>query len=297
MPTVPATQTELGSLIRAPRQTAAALAVVAVAVIWGVSFTVVKDTLAHVPSPALVAWRFLIAAALLAVARPQALRVITRQTFGRGVVLGSILGLGFLLCTYGLETTPVVVSAFVTGMTVVFAPLVAWGWLRRRLDARFGLSVLLGLVGLALITLRGVAVEAGTLLVLAGAAAWAVHLVALERWTVASQVWASTVVQVASAGTMAAVVLSLQGERLAVPDDGSAVLGLVFLGAAATGAACWLLTWAQSRLDATTAAVLLTLEPVVAVLTAALLGEALSAVVLAGALLVVTAAVLVSTRR
>jgi hypothetical protein len=73
--------------------------------------------------------------------------------------------------------------------------------------------------------------------------------------------------------------------------SGSAVAGIVFLGAAATAGALVALSWAQTRLDATTTAVILTLEPLVG---AGLGAEAWTATTLAGGIVVLTSVCLVA---
>jgi drug/metabolite transporter (DMT)-like permease len=128
------------------------------------------------------------------------------------------------------------------------------------------------------------AVGPGTLLILSAAILWAIHLVALERWSRAGRLYGLTLVQLA---TSAAVAVGCQvvlggGQSLWPPMSGSAVAGIVFLGAAATGGAFVALSWAQTRLDATTTAVILTLEPLVGAGLGAALGEAWTATTLAG---------------
>jgi hypothetical protein len=46
--------------------------------------------------------------------------ILTRQIVSRGIVRGALLGIGFVLCTIGMQTTSVLISAFVTGTTVVY---------------------------------------------------------------------------------------------------------------------------------------------------------------------------------
>jgi drug/metabolite transporter (DMT)-like permease len=114
----------------------AAVAVLGVAIIWGVSFAVVKATVGEVSPSRLVGWRFVLATLTLLTLRPRVLGDLDRQIVSRGIVLGALLGIGFVLCTIGMQTTSVLISAFVTGTTVVFAPLIAWVLLRRRLTTR-----------------------------------------------------------------------------------------------------------------------------------------------------------------
>ena len=104
-------------------RTWALLALVLVALVWGVAFSVVKDTLATVSPTNLVTWRFALAALVLLAARPRCLVGYTWSTLRRDLALGALLAAGFLLHTWGMQSTSVVVSAFLTGSVVVFAPL------------------------------------------------------------------------------------------------------------------------------------------------------------------------------
>jgi len=147
----------------------AAVLVLGVAITWGASFPVVKSTVGEVSPPRLVGWRFVVATVTLLMLRPRVLYELNRRTLTHGSVLGALLGIGFVLCTVGMQTTSVLISAFVIGTTVVLAPLIAWVWLGHRLTTRAAAAVSLAFVGLAMITVRGFAVGPGTLLILAAA--------------------------------------------------------------------------------------------------------------------------------
>jgi drug/metabolite transporter (DMT)-like permease len=273
----------------------AVVALVGVAVAWGISFVVVKDVGASMPAAALVSWRFGIASVALVLVRPRTIYAITGSILRSGGALGCLLGAGFLLCTYGMRTTPVVSSAFIVGTTVVFTPVVALFWFRRVVGPRIVISTLLATLGLALLTLRGTAVGVGGLLILFAAVIWAVHLCALERWVRPDQVYASALVQVTTAAVTAFAVGWLSGDHVRLPEAGEGV-GLIYLGAVATAAAFVALTWAQTRTDATTAAVLLTLEPVVGGAAAVALGEPLMLITALGAAVVIGASGLATWR-
>jgi drug/metabolite transporter (DMT)-like permease len=275
------------------------MAVLCVAITWGVSFAVVKATVSTVSPSRLVGWRFAVATLALFTLRPRVLGELDRRTVGRGTVLGALLGIGFVLCTVGMQTTSVLISAFVVGTTVVFAPLIAWIWLRHRLTIRAAAAVLLALLGLAMITVRSLAVGPGTLLILTAAVLWAIHLVALERWSRAGRLYGLTLVQLATSAVVALgyQVLLDDWQGLWPPMSRSAAAGIVFLGAAATGAAFVALSWAQTRLDTTTTAVILSLEPLVGAGLGVALGDPCTATTLAGAITVLTAVYLVARPR
>ncbi len=268
-------------------------ALVAVALIWGGALSASSAALEGVAAVQQVALRFAVAAVTLAATLPGTRRNVTRSTLIRGLGLGTLLAAGFLLQTCALETTPVVTSAFLTGTVVVFAPVVAVLWGGAGLSGHSVTGVLLATTGLALITLRGVGIGVGELMTLAAALAWAVHLVALQRWGRPGEALPLALIQVASVATLAWALAALQGCALSVPRSAAHAVLVAGLGAIGTGAALVLLTWAQSRVDATTAAVVLTLEPVFGAACAwAVLGETLTPTVALGATAVVTATLL-----
>ena len=90
-----------------PAKWLAAGAVLGVAIIWGVSFAVVKATVGEVSPSRLVGGRFALATLTLLTLRPRVLGDLDRQIVGRGIVLGALLGIGFVLCTIGMQTTSV----------------------------------------------------------------------------------------------------------------------------------------------------------------------------------------------
>jgi drug/metabolite transporter (DMT)-like permease len=274
----------------------AAALVLGVAITWGVSFAVVKATLAEVSPSCLVGWRFVVASFTLLTIRPRVLHELDRRTLARGALLGALLGIGFVLCTAGMQTTSVLISAFVIGTTVVLAPLIAWIWLRRRLTSRAAAAVSLAFIGLAMITVRGFAVGPGTLLILAAALFWAAHLVALERWSRAGRLHALTLIQLAAAAAVAfgCLLVFEDGQGLSRPMSVSATFGIIFLGAVATGGAFIALSWAQTHLDSTTTAVILTLEPLVGAGLGVALGDTWTVAILAGAIALLTAVLLIA---
>ena len=262
-----------------------------VALAWGMAFVVVKSAVGQLPPAALVAWRFTVAAVLVVAANPRCLRHLTRRTMGRSAILGGLFGAGFLLQTWGIESTSVVVSAFIAGSVVVLAPVVARVWFGRRLGGGARLAVALATGGLAMISLRGAALGLGELLTLGAAVLWAVHLVALEVWVAREEVYASALVQLAVVALLAWTVQAISPTGVVVPSSFPAWAAVIGLGAIATGAAVVLLTWAQARVDSTSSAVVLTLEPVFGAVAAVVFGgEDLAGLTSIGAIAVVVAA-------
>ncbi len=271
---------------------AAMLALVGVTAVWGSTFVVVKDAIARVPVMDFLAWRFTVAALAMWVVRPTSVRRIGAPGRRVGVALGMALGAGYVTQTLGLRTAPATVSGFITGLFVVFTPLVAALVLRRRVPGSAWAGVALATAGLALLSLRGLSVGTGEALTLLCALAYACHIVGLERWSSSYDAAGLAVVQL---GTVAVACLAWSlPAGLSVPPDAAAWGAVLLTALAGTSVAFFVQTWAQAHLSATRAAVVMTMEPVFAgVFGVTVGGDRLGARTVVGALLVLAAMFLV----
>lgn len=267
----------------------AVLALLVVTAVWGGTFVVVSDAVAKMPVLPFLWWRFVIAFALLALIRPGAVPRLGPRARRHGLLLGLMLGLGYAAQTFGLQHTSATVSGFITGMFVVFTPIIAALVTHTRMRATVWLSVAMATVGLALISLQGWSIGPGELLTLTCAALFAGHIVGLSRWSSASDAYGLTVLQlgVVAAGALAASLT--QGGPTLPPDPGTWA-AIVFLAVVATAFGFLTQTWAQSMISAPRAAIILTMEPVFAgVFGVTIGGDALTWRILLGGGLIVAA--------
>ena len=157
-------------------------ALIAVTAVWGVTFVQVKDAVALYPLFAFLAVRFAIASLVLAVPAAGRMRSLGRRGWVAGVALGLLLATGYGLQTAGLERTTVSNAGFITGLYVVFTPLLALLLFRTRVGGAVWLGVALAVAGLAMLSGVGAGDPVGDLLVLAGSAAYSVQIVLMERY-------------------------------------------------------------------------------------------------------------------
>ena len=269
----------------------AALALLAVTAVWGSTFVVVKDAVEAMPVTDFLTWRFALAALAMVVLRPRSVARLGPTGRRAGLLLGIALGVGYLLQTLGLQTTPAAVSGFITGMFVVFTPLGAAVLLRQAPSRLAWLAVAIATLGLALLSLRGASLGTGELLTLACAAAFALHIVGLGQWSSSYDAFGLAVVQLLTVAALCAVVALPGG--LVVPPTAAVWGAIALTSLAATAVAFVVQTWAQAHLPPTRAAVIMTMEPVFggafAVLAA---GEQLSGRAWLGAALVLVAMLL-----
>lgn len=274
------------------REPLAIFALVGVTAVWGSTFVMMKDAIERQPEMDFLATRFLLAAICMIVVRPRSILDLDRRGWGHGVALGLALGAGYITQTFGLAKTSAAVSGFITGMFVVFTPLIAALVLRRPIGGFAWGAVAIATIGLGVISLRGWSMGIGEILTVLCALAFALHIVGLGEWSNSSRAYALAVVQISTVGILCGGFSAVQGYQ-APPD--AKVWGAVLITAVfATAVAFFVQTWTQSLIAPTRAAVIMTMEPVFAGFFAvALGGEHLSIRTLLGGALVVCAMYLV----
>ena len=258
------------------------VALILVTAVWGVTFVQVKDAVELYPLLAFLAIRYVIATAALAPIALRRLGGFGREGLVAGAVLGSLIALGIGLQTAGLERTTVTSTGFITGLYVLFTPLLGLALFRTPIPRSLWAGVALALVGLALLAGVPQGSGRGDLLVLVSAFVQAVHIVMVERYANRFDVFALTFVQVAAAAVAFGAV-SLAFEEPTVPRGWTVWSALIVTGLFAVAFAYVVQVWAQRRVSATRIAIVFSLETVFAGLFGYLLaGDRLGALGFAG---------------
>jgi drug/metabolite transporter (DMT)-like permease len=260
----------------------ATAALILVTAVWGITFVQVKDAVELYPLLAFLAIRYLIATAALAPIAVRRLGGFGRDGLVAGSVLGGLIALGIGLQTAGLERTTVTSTGFITGLYVLFTPLLGLALFRTPIPRSLWASVALALVGLALLSGVPQGSGRGDLLVLVSAFVQAFHIVMVERYANRFDVFALTFAQVAAAAVAFGAV-SLAFEELTVPRGWTVWSALIVTGLFAVAFAYVVQVWAQRRVSATRIAIVFSLETVFAGLFGYLLaGDRLGALGFAG---------------
>jgi drug/metabolite transporter (DMT)-like permease len=260
----------------------ATAALILVTAVWGITFVQVKDAVELYPLLAFLAIRYVIATAALAPLAVRRLGGFGREGLVAGAVLGGLIALGIGLQTAGLERTTVTSTGFITGLYVLFTPLLGLALFRTPIPRSLWAGVALALIGLALLSGVPQGSGRGDLLVLISAFVQAFHIVMVERYANRFDVFALTFVQVAVAAVAFGAV-SLAFEELTVPRGWTVWSALIVTGLFAVAFAYVVQVWAQRRVSATRIAIVFSLETVFAGLFGYLLaGDRLGALGFAG---------------
>ncbi|MGB3955032.1 MAG: DMT family transporter [Brooklawnia sp.] len=244
------------------------------AVLWGSTFFVLKDMLARMDASDLLAVRFTIAALLLVVVLRRRLRM-DATTVRHGLVMGALYGAGQLLQTYGLAQTSASISGFLTGLYVVMTPILEAVLLKARVGRRVWLAVALATAGLGLLTLMpGVGATRfgwGEFLTVLSALAYAGHIAYTGR--VSTQALSLPLSTVQTVTVAAVCVLAALPGGIALPQRAADWWAVLYLAVLCGALAIVLQVWAQARVEATRAAVIMSSEPIWAAFFAIAAGQ------------------------
>jgi drug/metabolite transporter (DMT)-like permease len=271
----------------------AVAALVVAAFVYGATFVVNKSALSQIGPLTLVGWRFLIGAVvLLVIAFPRGSHI-----WRDGTITGLALFAGYVFQTSGLALTSASNSALITGLYVVFTPLLAGLFRRRRPPTLVLGAALAAFGGIFLLTnTDGLTMSRGDLLTLGCAVAFALHILALARWAPSHPVVPFTAVQLTITAALA-MPLALLVDGVAIPPR-SVWAAIVITGIGVGVAAFLLQVWGQTIIGPSTSAIILAAESAFAVATAwVVLGERLDVRGWAGTALIVVSIFLVVTRQ
>jgi drug/metabolite transporter (DMT)-like permease len=268
-------------------------------VLWGATFPAAKLALDHLPPFAFMAWtRGLGALSVLALVpflrraertEPRRLRTVV----GPGVLLGALIFVAYVLQTEGLARTTATNAGFITGLYVVFTPILAALVFGQRVPRAAWLAVVVSAVGLALLSIHEldrIRLHVGDFLVLAGAAAWAGHVVGVGHYSPKFPSWMLSLSQMTATALFQLMAVAFVGLRPHAALRGDVWPLLILTGVLGSGMAYTLQVVAQQSVTATRAVVLLAGEALFAAFFSAIwIGERLSVHQWIGAILVLGA--------
>ncbi len=264
-------------------------ALLLVAASWGWAFVIMKESIARQSVNNFLFSRFALAVVVMVLIRPQVFRFFDKDLVTRSAFAGTFLGAGYILQTLGLERTGAAITGFITGLYVVFTPLVAAIVLKTRITLLTWGCVGLATIGLGLLSIRGWSVGIGELLILACAFCFGAHIISLGKWSSGRDAYAMTVVQLATC-TLITGLASVAEGGYSPPPDWGVWATVVFTAVVCTAAAFMVQTWSQAHMSTTKVAVILTMEVVFAAVFAILFGgESLTLQTAVGGILVVIA--------
>lgn len=276
-----------------------ALALVLVTVFYGATFRIVQGAIEDVTPWGFLVLRFAIGSLALVPFcfrrnwRRPGVPTTVRGFLGASVAFGVLSFVGLALQTVGLQYTSTSNSAFITGLFVVFTPILAIVVTRRWPAARVAVAVVVAVAGLFFLEGGSFALGWGDGLTVLAAIAFAAWILMAGTASLRYDPIVLTVVQLVTVFVLSVpgAIVGGMGRVTAAVIWGALVTGLL-----ATAAAFSLQFWAQRYVEPTRAAVILLLEPVVAGTIGYLAGERIGLSGYGGAALILVAILVAESR-
>ncbi len=267
----------------------AVIALLFVGFVWGAAFVLMKDAIEQQPYMDFLATRFTVAALAMVVLRPRVSLKFAKGDIGFGALIGTVLAVGYITQTIGLEATTAAMSGFLTGLYVVLTPLLAWLVLKQKISLKIAIGAILAAIGLGILSGAAESVEfqIGQLWLIACAVMYAVHILLLGKYGQGRDSYRFAMLQIAFVAIVTWVFALLDGYQ--APGNGSVWFAILFTALLSTVFAFWVQTWAQTILEASRVALLITSEVVFTAIIAVAVGQepATAAMVIGGSVMLV----------
>lgn len=268
-------------------------------VIWGFAFVVVKNSVDTVPPVYMLAIRFSIAAAGLALLFFKKLRLLNGTIFKEGFVLGVLLFLSYFLQTEALKFTTAGNNAFLTTIYVVIVPFLHWLLNKKRPDKYCIGAAFLAITGIGFLSLdAGFTMNFGDVLTVLCGFGFAAHMIYIDKYTQKHDPVLLTILQLAVTAALSWVLAPfMEGAIPAGVFRADMVTGMLYLGFLSSMVGFLLQNVGQKYTEPATASLLLSMESVFGALFGVLLlGERMTGRKAFGCVLMLTAILMAETK-
>ncbi|PJN54449.1 hypothetical protein PAEVO_11700 [Paenibacillus sp. GM2FR] len=242
------------------------LMILFITICWGSSYLFMKMGLDSLGEFNLIALRFGLAFLLAGVIFLPRLRQVNVQTIRYAMLLGFILFIMFTALTFGLRTTTTSNAGFLVSLTVVFVPLLHTFLFKKKIENKVVVSILLALIGIALLTIQlPFTLKIGDLFCIAAALCYALHINMVSTAAQKVDTLSLGILQLGFTG-LYAFISSLLFETPVWPSTTNSWIAVLVLSVVCTAIGFIFQTIAQKYTTATRTGLVFSLEPVFAAL-------------------------------
>ena len=258
-------------------------------IFWGMTFVFIKDAVSLISVAGLLGYRFLLAGFVLALIFMKKIRKIDFQVIKYGLLLSLPLLASFLAQTIGLQYTTASKGGFITGLSVVFVPLILSVMQKKLPTANIILAVIMATMGLALLTLSsGLQLNIGDSWVFVSAILFAIYIIMVGNISPNCDGVLLSIIQFLVVGVLCTTFAGMRGE-LFVPTQFKLWQAILFTALFATAFMYTVQNSYQKFISEITTSIIFSFEPLFAAITAYFyLNEELSTKTIIGGLLIFT---------
>lgn len=174
----------------------ASIILAVVALVWGTTYAVIKDTLSVVQPFSLMMFRFGFSALILSLMYLKKFKTIKGVDLKRGIIIGIFMFLAFYFLIISIRFTTASKFSFIVGAYVLIVPFLSWVINKTKLDRYAITGAILATVGLAFLTMeRGAVFNLWDLVAGCCSFFFAAHMIAIEKYSGDSDPILLTIIQ------------------------------------------------------------------------------------------------------
>lgn len=246
--------------------------------LWGTSFSILKDTIDSVPNGFVLGVRFLGAFLIFAIIFPKKLKM-KKSTFFHGVIIGLCTAAAYVVQTFGLKYTTASKNAFLTSVYVILVPFLTWLFYKKKPSLFNIIAAVLSTIGLLIICFGdGSVIELGDALSLGCSIFYALQIIFLQKYNKEDDTTRLVMIYLLTVGVINMIlsaITELPNQPLVI--DSKAWIAIIYMAVACTCLAQFLQAQGQRFVSSDQAALILSLESVFGTLFAVIFyGETLT---------------------
>lgn len=274
-------------------QTKATISLFLTAFIWGVAFICVDNALADgwTAFPLLMC-RGLVGGAAMFLFSYKKQWWKNKKTITLGFISGTLFFLGFTFQTLGQTLSSVPNTAFITTLNVLFVPLIAFVFLKRKIQKKVYIACVMALVGTAVLSFsESISLHLGDIYLLLCAIFFALQIIYNEKCGQHNDVISITCIQLLTMGFWSLLCMPISGQTYIPSISWENIL---FLALFSSALACVFQLYGQGHVEPSKASLILSLEAIIATIASVILiGQPLTTSIIIGGSLMFGAVVIV----
>lgn len=258
------------------------LSLIGVTALWGASFPLMSMALKDIPTFSFIAIRYTLSALILAVVFYKNFKNISKLTVKSGIIIGAVLFLGCALQVAGLLYTTPSKSGFITGLNVIFVPIIIALLYKKLPDAKTVVGIIISIIGLSIMSINSdFSINKGDVLTFIAAILFAVQVLVVDKYTKDVDIVVLTCVEVLVVGLMGAVP-AVAVEKFQFTLTLPVIAAVLFTAIFSTAIAHSVQNKVQSYIEPTHAAIIYLAEPVFGAIFSMFFGDKLGMRTVAG---------------
>lgn len=244
------------------KTTAANAALFIVAVVWGAGFVAGKMSLSGFEPFVIVAYRFLLSAAICGIVFFKKIKLSSKDGIIKGTIIGILQFAALSVQLIGLKYTTSAKQSFLCTAYVALVPFISWAAIKKRPSLKAFTAGFLALAGIGLISLNNsLSISFGDALSLLCSIFFGIQIVLVGRFAGECDGIELTFFQFLSAGILSAVIGIINGDSFFTSQT-EALIGVGYLAFFNTFIAFIVQNIAQKYTSDTTASLLMSFESV-----------------------------------